>query len=104
MFGKLAIHNTVIMILSVQFSSADNRENCTCRYYLEYEYVGPYCCKWTEDESPFCYLAGREKAKNCPGAIKIDQDNVYWTEDELVDSRLKQQRSFEFFFFHLICL
>ena len=70
------------MILFVGISTTHTIENCTCGHYAATEYVGPFCDKWNDDP-PFCYLAGREKAQNCPGAQESDE-NLYWTEDASV--------------------
>ena len=83
MIGKQTIFDAVIMVLLVQITPMEIAENCTCGYYSDTD-VGPYCLKWSEEYPSYCYLAGREKAKNCPGAEESKRKNIYWTKNELV--------------------
>ena len=59
-------------------------QNCKCKYYPEYHWVGPYCLRWIKDEPPFCFLAGRADSKYCPDAEQLGDENLYWTENEEV--------------------
>ena len=84
MVGKLALYPVVIMVLLIEISLAESHGNCTCGYYATFKDVGPYCYKWIDGYPPFCYLAGGEKAKNCPGAVELEQEKIYRSEDESI--------------------
>ena len=56
-------------------------ENCKCGHYPAYP-VGPYCAKWSEDDTPYCLLSGAFNASGCPGAKKMQNEFIFWTEDE----------------------
>ena len=93
MTGKLSIYNAAIMVLLVEISSTETHGNCTCGYYLAYENVGPYCYNWVDEDPPFYFLGGRDKAKKCPGALKMDQENIYMSEDESLCSKNARPQS-----------
>ena len=87
MIWKLSIHCASMMILLVEITSLEITENCTCEYYSAFKDIRPYCLEWTADHPPYCYLGGRDRAKNCPGAVEVKQDHLYWTEDKSVCNR-----------------
>ena len=58
-------------------------DNCTCGYYQEFDWVGPYCGHWGSGP-PFCLLSGGHTAKMCPGAIQLGNLSLYWTVDAKV--------------------
>ena len=62
-------------------------EHCNCGHYPEYDLVGPYCAEWIEDESPFCLLSGGYGSRYCPGAVQVENENLYWTRNVEVCNR-----------------
>ena len=57
-------------------------QNCKCGFYPDYDFVGPYCAEWIEEDPPFCFLASGHDSRYCPGAVQWGDENLYWTEDK----------------------
>ena len=60
------------------------KTHCNCHYYNHVDSIGPYCSRWENEDTPFCYLSNELKGKFCPGAVQRENDEIYWTEDEIV--------------------
>ena len=58
--------------------------SCSCSYYSELDWAGPFCSKWKNDQPPFCFLSGRSNASTCPGAVKWKNTSFYWTKNETI--------------------
>ena len=80
-------HYASLVVILVEVTSVETNENCTCGYYSEYAYVGPFCEKWIGEPLPVCLLAGREKAHSCPGAVQFRSDSFYYTLSESVRNK-----------------
>ena len=50
--------------------------NCSCGHYPKYDWAGPYCSHWIEDEPPFCFLSGESNASICPGAVQLGNETL----------------------------
>lgn len=58
------------------------RCQCTSDYniIIRGEFVGAYCSAWgSRDNQPWCFVRGGLQAANCPGAIKSDYGDFFYS-------------------------
>ena len=68
-------------------------DKCQCEYQVED--VGPFCARWSDEVPPFCFLAGRNFSKFCPGAKTVENSSLYYTFDRNICA-MSQQRKIEY--------
>ena len=78
--GIIIMVSLIILALCPTMIAADS--NCSCGYYDEVDWVGPFCRRWVEDYLPFCLLSGGLSARSCKGAVQWGDDSLFWTENE----------------------
>ena len=64
---------------------------------------GDYCAHWGQ-KVPWCYLAGRANAKECPGAVLSGTADIYWTEDADICRAAEKNRNSSESFLCPLCL
>ena len=77
-------HTIVLLPFYIRSSQASTKDKCSCRHYSNFDEIGPYCSKWNGANSSFCLLSGRSESHVCPGAVKVDNFSLYWSNDKEV--------------------
>ena len=81
------LKTTALIVFHIQISTIAAAENCSCEYHEKYDWIGPFCGKWSSFYPPHCLLAGKEDSKFCSGAIQGGYGDLYWTADKEVCNR-----------------
>ena len=63
-----------VCIMQNIFCISENR--CVCGKVRDFE---AYCSGWMDETYPWCYLQGGLKSGHCPGAVKSNNLDHYWT-------------------------